>query len=104
MAAAFSGTFVVNGSPTKTQIVDSAGGRSQLAQLTTAAVVLIVLLLLTGPLAYLPNAALAAVVFLIAIELIDVRGMRRILACRRRTRARSSGVGNLEGCCGMFRR
>ena len=83
VAAAFSGTFVVNGSPTKTQMVDSAGGRSQLAQLTTAVVVLIVLLLLTGPLAYLPDAALAAVVFLIAIELIDVRGMRRILSCRR---------------------
>jgi sulfate permease, SulP family len=83
MAAAFSGTFVVNGSPTKTQMVDSAGGRSQLAQLTTAVVVLIVLLLLTGPLAYLPDAALAAVVFLIAIELIDIRGLRRILACRR---------------------
>jgi MFS superfamily sulfate permease-like transporter len=30
-AAAFSGAFVVNGSPTKTQIVDSAHGRSQLA-------------------------------------------------------------------------
>jgi sulfate permease, SulP family len=84
VAAAFSGTFVVNGSPTKTQMVDSAGGRGQLAQLTTAAVVLIVLLLLTGPLAYLPNAALAAVVFLIAIELIDIPGMRRILACRHR--------------------
>ncbi len=83
VAAAFSGTFVVNGSPTKTQMVDSAGGRSQLAQLMTAVVVLIVLLLLTGPLAYLPNAALAAVVFLIAIELIDIAGMRRILACRR---------------------
>ncbi len=83
VAAAFSGTFVVNGSPTKTQMVDSAGGRSQLAHLTTAVVVLIVLLLLTGPLAYLPDAALAAVVFLIAIELIDIRGMRRILACRR---------------------
>ena len=53
--AALSGTFVVNGSPTKVQMVDSAGGRSQLAQLTTAAVVLIVLLLLTGPLAYLPE-------------------------------------------------
>jgi high affinity sulfate transporter 1 len=83
VAAALSGTFVVNGSPTKTQMVDSAGGRSQLAQLTTAAVVLIVLLLLTGPLAYLPDAALAAVVFLIAIELIDIKGMRRIQACRR---------------------
>jgi MFS superfamily sulfate permease-like transporter len=46
-------------------------------------VVLVVLLLLTGPLAYLPNAALAAVVFLIAIDLIDVGGMRRILAVRK---------------------
>ena len=83
VAAAFSGTFVVNGSPTKTQMVDSAGGRSQLAPLTTSVAVLIVLLLLTGPLAYLPIAALAAVVFLIAVELIDIRGMRRILAIRR---------------------
>lgn len=82
-AAAFSGTFVVNGSPTKTQIADSAGGRSQLSQLTAFAVVLLVLVLLTGPLAYLPNAALAAVVFVIAIELIDVAGMRRILALRK---------------------
>src|SRR6266567_3829303 len=82
-AAAFSGTWVVNGSPTKTQIVDSAGGRSQLSQLTASAVVLIVLVLLTGPLAYLPDAALAAVVFVIAIELIDLLGMRRILALRK---------------------
>jgi high affinity sulfate transporter 1 len=82
-AAAFSGTFVVNSSPTKTQIVDSAGGRSQLSQLTASAVVLIVLVLLTGPLAYLPDAALAAVVFVIAIELIDLLGMWRILALRK---------------------
>jgi MFS superfamily sulfate permease-like transporter len=83
-AAAFTGTFVVNGSPTKTQVADSSGGRSQLAQLITAAVVVVVLVLLTGPLAYLPEAALAAVVFLIAAGLIDVTGMRRILAIRRR--------------------
>jgi MFS superfamily sulfate permease-like transporter len=82
VAAALSGTFVVNGSPTQTQVADSAGGRSQLVQLTTSAVVLLVLLLLTGPLASLPVAALAAIVFLIAAGLIDVRGMRRILACR----------------------
>ena len=82
-AAAFSGTFVVNGSPTKTQIADSAGGRSQLSQLTAFAVVLLVLVLLTGPLAYLPDAALAAVVFVIAIELIDLLGLRRILALRK---------------------
>lgn len=83
IVAALSGTFVVNGSPTKTEMVDSSGGRSQLAQLTTSVVVLVVLLLLTGPLAYLPIAALAAVVFLIAAKLVDIRGMRRILAVRR---------------------
>jgi high affinity sulfate transporter 1 len=83
IAAAFTGTFVVNGSPTKTQIVDSAGGRSQLSSLAAGVVVLLVLLFLTGPLTYLPLAALATVVFLIGIELIDVAGMRRIYTQRR---------------------
>jgi high affinity sulfate transporter 1 len=78
IAAGISGTFVVNGSPTKTEIVDSSGGQSQLAQLSTAAIVLLVLLFLTAPLAYMPTAVLAAVVFLIEISLIDVLGMRRI--------------------------
>lgn len=83
IAAAFTGTFVVNGSPTKTQIVDGAGGRSQVASLTTSALALIVLLVATGPLSYLPTAALAAVVFLIGAELVDVRGIRRVLRVRR---------------------
>jgi MFS superfamily sulfate permease-like transporter len=82
-AAGLSGTFVVNGSPTKTQMVDSAGGRSQMAMLSTAVIVLIVLLFLTKPLQYLPNAVLASVVFLIGIELIDLGGLRRVLALRR---------------------
>ena len=72
IAAAFTGTFVVNGSPTKTQIVDDAGGRSQLASLTTCALAVLVLLVATGPLRYLPIAALAAVVFLIGAELVDL--------------------------------
>jgi SulP family sulfate permease len=81
--AGVSGTFVVNGSPTKTQMVDTAGGRSQVAQLTMAAIVAIVLLFLTKPLAYLPNAVLAAVVFLIGIELVDLAGLRRVFDRRR---------------------
>jgi sulfate permease, SulP family len=82
IAAAFSGTFVVNGAVGKTQIVDSAGGRSQLAQLVTSVVVLLTLLLLTGLLTDLPVAALAAVVFLIGVRLVDMAGMRRLLAVR----------------------
>ena len=55
IGAGLSGTFVVNGSPTKTQMVDSAGGRTQLSLLVMTVVVLLVLLFLTGPLAYMPE-------------------------------------------------
>jgi SulP family sulfate permease len=82
IAAGLSGTFVVNGSPTKTQMVDGAGGRSQVASLTCAGVVLIVLLFLTKPLQYMPEAVLSTVVFLIGIELIAVKGMRKIYNLR----------------------
>jgi SulP family sulfate permease len=78
VSAGLSGTFVVNGSPTKTQMVDGAGGRSQLAQLSTAVIVLIVLLFLTVPLQYMPEAVLASIVFLIGVELVDIRGMSTI--------------------------
>lgn len=83
IVAGLSSTFVVNGSPTKTEMVDAVGGRSQLAQLTTSVAVLVVLLFLTGPLKYLPTAVLAAVVFLIGVELIHVRQMRAIYEVRR---------------------
>ena len=83
VGASLSGTFVVNGSPTKTQMVVSAGGRSQLAQITASLIVLLVLLFLTGELANIPNAVLSAVVFLIGIELIDFNGMRKLWIQRR---------------------
>ena len=83
ISAGLSGTFVVNGSPTKTQMVDSAGGRTQLSLVITTVIVLLVLLFLTAPLAYLPEAVLSAVVFLIGLDLIDLKGMRKIFSQRR---------------------
>jgi sulfate permease, SulP family len=83
LAAGFTGTFVVNGSPTKTEMVDEAKSHTQVAQLTTAVVVAIVLLFLTKPLQYLPNAVLAAVVFLIGVKLIDIADMKQIWRLRR---------------------
>lgn len=74
-AAALTGTFVVNGSPTQTAMVETSGGRRQLAQVATAVVVAVVLLCLTKPLQYLPRCALGAIVFIIAIKLIDLRGL-----------------------------
>jgi len=77
-AAAFTGTFVVNGSPTQTAMVERSGGTNQIAHLTTAAVVALVLLFLTGPLQFLPLCVLGAVVFTIALSLIDLRALRAI--------------------------
>jgi high affinity sulfate transporter 1 len=82
LTAGLSGTFVVNGSPTKTEMVDEAKSHTQVAQLTTAVMVAIVLLFLTKPLQYLPNAVLSSVVFLIGVKLIAVRGMRAIYGLR----------------------
>jgi sulfate permease, SulP family len=82
LGAGFSGTFVVNGSPTKTEMVDEGHSHTQVAQLTTAVMVAVVLLFLTKPLQYLPNAVLASVVFLIGVKLVDLRGMREILRLR----------------------
>ena len=77
-AAALSGAFVVNGSPTQTAMAEQAGARSQLAQLVFAGVVGLVLLFLTGPLQYLPHCVLAGIVFTIAVGLVDVAGLRGI--------------------------
>jgi sulfate permease, SulP family len=78
VAAGFSGTFVVNGSPTQTAMVESSGGTSQLSQIVTAAMVAAVLLFLTRPLEYLPRCVLGAIVFVIAVRLIDLRALRDI--------------------------
>ena len=83
IGAGLSGTFVVNGSPTKTQMVDSAGGRTQLSLIVTVVIVLVVLLFLTRPLAFMPEAVLSAIVFLIGIDLIDIKGMQSIYDQRR---------------------
>ncbi len=77
-AAALSGAFVVNGSPTQTAMAEGAGARSQVAQLVFAAVVAVVLVFLTGPLQYLPRCVLAAIVFTIAVGMVDVQGLGAI--------------------------
>ena len=77
-AAALTGGFVVNGSPTQTAMMEDAGGHSQMAQMTTAVVVGLVLLFLTGPLQYLPTCVLGVLVFLVALRLIDLKALRDI--------------------------
>jgi len=82
-AAGLSGTFVVNGSPTKTQILEEQRGRTQVANATMAGIVLVVVLFATAALADMPKSVLAAIVFLIGIDLIDLAGMRQLVQRRR---------------------
>ena len=83
IAAGLSGTFVVNGSPTKTQILDTAKGRSQVANLVVVILTLVVLLFLTDLLEELPIAVLAGVVLVVGIGLIDFAGLRRVARSNR---------------------
>jgi len=83
VAAGLTGTFVVNGSPTKTKILDEQKGRTQLANLTMSGVVLLFVLFLTSVLKDMPKSVLAGIVFLIGVDLIDIPGLKRILARRR---------------------
>lgn len=79
-AAAVSGAFVVNGSPSQTAMLERSGGRSQVSHLTAAAVVALVLLFLTSPFQYLPRCVLGAIVFNVAIHLTDFPRLRRMRA------------------------
>ncbi len=77
-AAALSGAFVVNGSPTQTAMAERSGGQSQMTHVATAVVVALVLFFLTGPFQYLPRCVLGAIVFVVAIRLTDLRGLQSI--------------------------
>jgi len=55
LAAGLSGTFVVNGSPTKTQILDGQKGKTQVANLTMSAIVLLVVMFFTAILKDMPT-------------------------------------------------
>jgi MFS superfamily sulfate permease-like transporter len=59
-------------------MVEGAGAQSQIAQLSTAAVVALVLLFFTRPLAYLPHCVLGDLVFMVAIRLINLRSIADI--------------------------
>jgi high affinity sulfate transporter 1 len=83
IAAGLSGTFVVNGSPTKTQILDGARGRTQLANITMSAIALLFTVYFTGLLTNMPKSVLAGIVFLIGVDLIDITGLKRILSRRK---------------------
>lgn len=76
--AGLTGSFAVDASPPSTAIVKESGGQSQLASLTAVGVMVLLAALAAGLTAYLPHAALSAVLVYIALRIIRLGEMIRI--------------------------
>jgi MFS superfamily sulfate permease-like transporter len=70
-AAGVTGGLPIGASGSRTAVNDSMGARSQIAGLLAASAIVLVLLLLTAPIADLPKAVLGAVIITAAIGLIE---------------------------------
>jgi sulfate permease, SulP family len=77
------GAMPAGGGTTQTAVNRSAGARTQLAELVTAAASLATLLLLAPLIALMPNAVLAAVVIVYSVPLIKPEEFRAIARVRR---------------------
>lgn len=78
------GGFPVSSSASRAVVARAAGARTQLYSLVAAALVLLVLVGLGFVLASFPLAALSGLIIFAAVQLIDVRGFRRLWSFRRR--------------------
>lgn len=77
-SAAFFSGFPVAGSFSRTAVQYQSGGRTQLASIATALLVVATLLFLTPLFQYLPNATLAAVILVAVYKLLNFRAARRV--------------------------
>jgi high affinity sulfate transporter 1 len=84
VAAALSQGFAVSGADSRTAMSDAAGGRTRVTGLITAAAVAAVLLFFTGPLQYVPIAALGAVLVKAAFSLLDLKVLKAFYRMDRR--------------------
>jgi len=84
IASALSQGFAVSGADSRTAMSDASGGRTQVTGLVAAGTIGVVLLFFTGPLRYVPVAALGAVLVKAAFSLVDLQGLRTIYNIDRR--------------------
>ncbi len=83
VAAAFAGGMPAGGGASQTAVADKAGARSQMAQWVNAAVVLVSLLFLSRVIGLLPQAALGALIIVVAASMIKPAQFWAIARVRR---------------------
>ena len=83
VASGLFGGYPVTGGFSRTAVNATAGARTPLASIITAAIVLATIAFLTPLFASLPNAALGAIIIVAVIGLIDISEMRHIAQVKR---------------------
>jgi MFS superfamily sulfate permease-like transporter len=78
LAAAFFQGFPVAGGLSQSAVNDKAGARSRMALVVASITIGVCLVFLTGPVRYMPNVVLAAIVLNAVFGLIDVAALRRL--------------------------
>ena len=78
LASGLAQGFPVTGADSRTAVNNAMGGKTQMVGLVAGGAMLLVLLFLTSPLAYVPTTALAAVILVSAIGLFDLADLRQL--------------------------
>ena len=84
IASSLTQGFVATGADSRTAMAVTAGGKTQVTGLVAAATIALVLLLFTGPLQFVPVAALGVVLIAAALSLLDVTSLRQFWRMDRR--------------------
>lgn len=78
IAAGVSQGFAISGADSRTAVNDMVGGKSQLVGIIAALVIAMILMFFTAPMAWIPQAALGAVLLMAGWGLIDVKSLGKI--------------------------
>ncbi|MFC5835368.1 SulP family inorganic anion transporter [Nonomuraea insulae] len=83
VAAGLTQSMTIGSSASRTAAMDATGSRSQIPSAVCAIVVAVLVAFFSGVLAYLPNTALAGIVAVAVVRLIDVRKLAELWRLRR---------------------
>ena len=78
LASGLAQGFPVTGADSRTAVNNAMGGKTQVAGLVAGGAMLLVLIFMTAPLAYVPITALAAVILVSAVGLFDLADLRQL--------------------------
>ena len=82
LGAAFTSGFPISASASRTPVAEAAGGKTQITSVVGALAIVALLIVAPGLTTNLPQPTLAAIVIIASTSLVDIAGLRRLIALR----------------------